>query len=334
MKTIIFILMFMICFATLQSADAARITADIKPQSPESKFTATYQITVPIEYNDGGKIKDMLRDSNWMIQKAADDTDTGSMELAKKLNQKISENDSNAQVSELAVEYLATLSGKSSAASINYKIVLTGTLSGYTIESTSVSPELTLIDMHWRGLSIDVPVIIDGYDINMPISAIAQQEPELYSLLQQHPKAVEMLSENIINADSIMQIPMIDWHFLFDPSGMAGTGRTEYYLDSARSQNSHAVKDSVFESFKEDTDYKIGIIWPADSANIRIAGFAVIDKLEGVEILGVTNSPPEGFAVTSTGDVSLLATYGLPMAIIVAASVIGYFLFKKGTTFF
>jgi hypothetical protein len=56
--------------------------------------------------------------------------------------------------------------------------------------------------------------------------------------------------------------------------------------------------------------------------------------LDDIEILGVVPLPPEGFAVTSTGDVPFTMVYGLPITLTITAAIIGYILLKKGTTFF
>ena len=93
-------------------------------------------------------------------------------------------------------------------------------------------------------------------------------------------------------------------------------------------------KNTVTETFTADSDYVFGIMRPVDSASIRVVGFAALDTLNGVEILGVTPLPPQGFAITTTGDVPFVISYGLPIAMTVAAAIIGYFLFKNRTTFF
>ena len=63
--------------------------ASINPQNPESQFTAKYHTTVQIEYNEGGKITEMLKDKNWIIKKTADTTNLDSIEIASKLDQKM-----------------------------------------------------------------------------------------------------------------------------------------------------------------------------------------------------------------------------------------------------
>ena len=181
------------------------------------------------------------------------------------------------------------------------------------------------------------PVLIDGYDINSPLSAIMEKEPEVYSMVSSHPKVTDLLSSNIMDAQDIQNTPLAHWHFLFDPTGIDSDGSvviTEYSLNSNRLQKGDSVKSTTYEAFVADANYKAGIIQPADSASIRIVGFAALDTLNGIEILGVTPLPPQGFAVTTTGDVPFVITHGLPIAMTVAASVIGYFIFKNRATFF
>jgi len=191
--------------------------------------------------------------------------------------------------------------------------------------------------MGWKEISMTGPVLIDGYDINLPLSAIMEKEPEVYSIISSYPKVTDLLSSNIMDAQGIQNTPLVDWHFLFDPTGIDSDGSvviTEYSLNSNRLQKGDSVKNTTYESFVADANYKAGIIQPADSASIRVVGFAALDTLDGVEILRITPLPPQGFAVTTTGDVPFMITYGLSITMIVAASVIGYFIFKNRTTFF
>ncbi|QLH10829.1 hypothetical protein [Nitrosarchaeum sp. AC2] len=332
------IVVFTSSLFTLSNADAAEFAVNINPQNSESRFTVKYHATINMEYDEGGKIKDILKDKNWTIRKTADPLTHDSIEIASRLNQKISQDGSNAKISDLSVVYQAELRGESNSASIDYLVVLTGTLSDYILSYPSDASRPVLIDMGWRGLSITGPVLVDGYDINLPISAIMEKEPELYSIMLPHPKVISSLSDNILDAEDILHTKLHDWHFLFDPTGLdsdaSGIVITEYSLDANRLYGGNSVKSETSESFMADADYKVTTILPADSANIRIAGFAALDTLDEIEILGVRPLPPEGFAVTSTGDVPFAMVYGLPIIFTVAATIVGYLLFKKGTMFF
>jgi len=328
------IAMIIVSFLSFQSVNAAEITANINPQEPESQFTAKYHTTVQIQYDEGGKLQNILKDKIWTLRKTAESTDSYTADILSRLNQKLSQDGSGARISDLSVVYQAELRGQSNNASIHYTVVLSGTLSGYVITKDA---QRTLIDMGWKGISMTGPVLIDGYDINSPLSAIMEKEPEVYSMISSHPKVTDLLSSNIMDAQDIQNTPLAHWHFLFDPTGIDSDGSvviTEYSLDSNRLQKGDSVKSTTYEAFVADANYKAGITQPADSAIFRIVGFAAIDTLNGMEILGVTPLPPQGFAVTTTGDVPFMITYGLPIAMTVAASVIGYFIFKNRATFF
>ena len=108
----IFLVLIMVSFFALPHANATQINAVINPQNSESQFTAKYYATVSIEHGNESKIKDTLNDSNWTIHKIADVNDSDSIALATKLNQKISEDGSNAKISDLSVEYNETINGK------------------------------------------------------------------------------------------------------------------------------------------------------------------------------------------------------------------------------
>ena len=291
----IFLVLMMIPFFVLPHANATQIDAVINPQNPESQFTSKYYATVSIEYDGESKIKDVLKDKNWTISKTAYVTDSDSIALATKLNQKISEDGSGAKISDLSVEYQATLQGKNNYVSIDYIITLTGTLSNYVLDSDDSSGS-TLVDVNWRGLSVVDPVLIGDYDINSPLSAIIEKEPEIYSLMESHPKIIDLLSENLLDAENIMHYPLSKWHFSYGPMGLGGEisedTMSEYSVVNILTET-YPEKNTVTETFTADNDYVVGIMRPVDSASMRIAGFATIDVVDEIEILGITSLPPD-----------------------------------------
>jgi len=291
----IFLVLMMVSFFALSHANATQINAVINPQNPESQFTAKYYATVSIEHGEESKIKDVLKDRNWTISKTADVNDSDSVALATKLNQKISEDGSSAKISDLSVEYQATLQGKNNYTSINYIITLTGTLSNYVLDSDDSSDSI-LVDVNWRGLSVVDPVLIGEYDINSPLSAIIEKEPEIYSLMEFHPKIIDLLSENLLDAENIMHYPLSKWHFSYGPMGLGGEisedTMSEYSVANILTET-YPEKNTVTETFTADSDYVVGIMRPVDSASMRIAGFATIDVVDEIEILGITSLPPD-----------------------------------------
>ena len=70
-----------------------------------------------------------------------------------------------------------------------------------------------------------VKVNIDGVEINIPINLLRDQEPVAYAVFA-GTEAEDVLNKPLIDADFILEQPLTNWHFLFDPTGInvdAGT---------------------------------------------------------------------------------------------------------------
>ena len=339
-KTIVFALFVgaLIIFGTSSSAWAAQLDARINPDSPSSSIEIKYQRTIFIEYNEGGQIADELRGKFWATSTSAGITNPEVADLMNKINKKIKSDGSLAQLTDLNVDYSAQLNGRALSASIDYKLILEATLSDYIIrERQGQAP--ALIDMGWRGITVEGPVIINGVEINMPISAIKDNDPSVYSKIV-GTEAEELLSQNLINAEGIKNQPLTKWHFLFDPTGInvdAGTvGLDESisgFVVSGYTMGESSFRDGIIgekeyeAQFTVDKAYSVRSIESGDSANVDLIGFANIDSLEGLEIFGVTPNAPEGFGSTSSGQFPVSIIYG--MAGMAAVGGTGIFIFSN-----
>jgi hypothetical protein len=232
------------------------------------------------------------------------------------------------------VDYSVQLIGRGINTSIDYKIILSPTLSFYTIrQGTDTTP--ALIDAAWRGLTVTGPIIIDGVEINQPISAIKTEEPESYSIFQ-GTEAETLLSKNIIDAEGIKNQPLGNWHFLFDPTGInvdASTfGLSEeisgFVVSSFTMGESSIREGRQVESVEEvtiiaDKEYFVRSVQSADSAEIDLIGFAAIESSFGSEAFGVSPTPPEGYATTASGGFPVMIIYGMAgMAVIGAIGIL------------
>ena len=190
--------------------------------------------------------------------------------------------------------------------------------------------------MGWRGMTAEGPVVIDGTDINIPINLIRDQEPVVYTYLT-GTEAEDILSKNLINADFILEQPLTNWHFLFDPTGInvdAGTfGLSEDiagFVVSSWTMGESSFREGiqierVFEAeIQSDETYIIRSVQSSDIGNLAAIGFGALDIIDGVEIAGITPTPPEGYATTSTGGFPIMIVYG--MAGIAAVAGIAFFI--------
>ena len=80
-------------------------------------------------------------------------------------------------------------------------------------------------------------------------------------------------------------------------------------------------------AFTVDRKYIIRSVQSADSANIQVIGFGAIDNLAGLEIIGVTPTPPEGYATTSTGGFPVGIIYGMAAMAVIGGA--GIFIFSN-----
>ncbi|MDH3657432.1 MAG: hypothetical protein OEM77_04775 [Nitrosopumilus sp.] len=322
----------LIVVGTSTPAWAAQLDSRINPNNETSPFKMNYQKTVFIEYPNGGQLFDELRGKEWTIAGTADSTNPGVQELMKKLNNGIADDGSQARISDLNVIYDFHLKARNINTSVDYKVILEGALSDYVITSDA---QRTLVDLGWRGLTAEGEIVIDGVEINIPINILRDQEPEAFAIFDGTP-AEEVLHKHLINADFILEQPLTNWHFLFDPTGInvdAGTfGLSEDiagFVVSSWTMGESSIREGrqverVFEAeVVADQTYIVRSVQSSDQANLYTIGFGALDTLDGVEIAGVTPTPPEGFATTSTGDFPVLIVYG--MAGIAAIAGVAFF---------
>jgi len=314
------LLVGLIVVGTSVPAWAAQLDARINPNNPSSPFSVSYLKTVFIEYPNGGNLFDELRGKQWTVSGTADISNPGVQELLAKLNQKIISDGSQARISDLNVTYDFHLKARNISTSIDYKVILDGTLTNYVITKDS---QRTLIDLGWRGLSVSGEILIDGLDINIPLNIIKTQEPQVYTFFAGN-EAGDLLSKPLINADFILEQPMTNWHFLFDPTGITSDAKT-FGLDesitgfviSTWTMGESSIREGIqiekiFEAeIMSDEKYIIRSVQSADQGNLAAIGFGALDTLEGLEIAGITPRPPEGYATTSTGGFPIMIVYGM-----------------------
>jgi len=315
---------------------AAQMEARINPNSDESFFKVNYQKTVFIEYPSGGTLFDELHTKEWTVSGTADESNPEVQALIDRLNSKIQNDGSGSSISALTVTYDFHLKGRNLNTSIDYRVILEGTLTDYVISKDQTK---TLVDMGWRGLTVTDPVVIDGVEINHPISVLEEDEPIVYNILK-GSEAEEILSKNLIDAEYIKNQPMTNWHFLFDPTGInvdaSGFGLDEsisgfvvsHWTMGESSLREGRQVERVFEAeVVADKNYVVRSVQSADAASLSSIGFGALDTLDGVEIAGVTPTAPKDFATTSTGEFPVLIVYG--MAGMAAIGGIGFFIFSS-----
>ena len=326
----------LIVIGTSAPAFGAQLDVTLNPNNSESTFKMSYLKTVFIEYPNGGVLFDALRGTEWNTSGMADATNPGVQQLMSKLNTGIQQDGSQAKISDLDVIYEFQLKGRNLQTSIDYRVILEGTITNYIITEDS---QKKLVDLGWRGLTTTSSIMIDGLEINIPLDVLKTQEPLLYTTFV-GTEAEDILNRELINADFILEQPLTNWHFLFDPTGINADANTfgldesiQGFVVSSWTMGESSIREGrqverVFEAeVMADETYIVRSVQSSDTANLSSIGFGALDVLDGVEIIGVTPTPPEDYMTTSTGGFPIMIIYG--MAGMAALGGIGFFIFSS-----
>jgi len=314
----------------------AQLDTTLNPNNAESPFKMSYLKTVFVEYPNGGDLFDALGGTQWKTAGTADATNPGVQKLMMELNDGIQQDGSQARVSDLNVIYEFQLTGRNLQTSIDYRVVLEGTITNYIITEDS---QKKLVDLGWRGLTTTSSIVIDGVEINIPLDTLKTEEPILYNTFV-NTEAEDVLNKALMNAHFIVEQPLTNWHFLFDPTGINADANTfgldesiQGFVVSSWTMGESSIREGrqverVYEAeVMADELYIVRSVQSADTANLSSIGFGALDVLDGVEIIGVTPTPPEDYMTTSTGGFPIMIIYG--MAGMAAIGGIGFFIISS-----
>ena len=315
---------------------AAQLDARVNPNTETSPFKIAYLKTVFIEYPNGGNLFDELKGKEWTVDGTADSSNPGVQALMAEINRNITNDGSQAQITDLNVSYDFHLKARNINTSVDYRVILEGELSNYVITDDG---HRSLVDMGWRALSTDKEVIINDVEINIPINLLRDNEPEVYTYFA-GTEVEEILVKPLINADFILEQSLTNWHFLFDPTGINVDASTfglsdeiSGFVVSSWTMGESSIREGrqverVFEAeIMADQLYVVRSVQSSDTAHLSTVGFGTYDTLDGIEIVGVTPTPPDDYMTTSTGDFPVMIVYG--MAGMAAIGGIGFFIFSN-----
>jgi hypothetical protein len=320
-------------------AFAAQLNWDAKTYESAQTPKFTFQRSVFIEYPDGGSIAEALRNQDVSMDFTVDSSSPGAQELIDRINEHLVAAQSTSHVTDIKIEYHASMFGRGEIASVDYRVIVIPTIDGFLIrEYSEGSP--ALFDVIWRGLKVDGPVPITTeefgtVDINQPLSFFKANFPDVASQIT--GDAQEILAMGLIDATDIGALPLSQWHSLFDPTGIsADTARYGFsgakvvvssFTMGESSFREGQIKEKEFEaSFTSDKTYHVRTVQSGDSANIFLAGYASPDKVGEHEVVGVSAIVPTTAAQTSSGSFPIFIIYG--MAGMAAAGAGGFFYYS------
>jgi len=303
---------------------SSQLEVTIDPNSDTAIAKMTYQRAINIDYSDGGKLAETMNGMSKEISFSVDSSNSGIQSLISKINSYTLSQGSQAQITDLTLEYKTLMTGRSTSMSVDYSITLHPTIHNFVIKQGSGNSP-TLIDVDWRGFGVVGPVVINtpaygDVEINLPISTFDRFTPSL-ALSLKSSDAGEIMSTRLMDGDEIKAQPIGNWHFLFDPTGI-GADASQYGFQTGSVISSFTmgesslreglIREQVHESaFSSDKIYRVTTYESSGNASIDIIGFANRDTLGNSEIFGVTPNAPEGYASTSSGEFPAFILYGM-----------------------
>ena len=215
---------------------SSQLEVTIDPNSNIAFAKMTYQRSINIDYSDGGNLAESMPGTFSKIAFHADSSDPGMQSLIAKLNSYIVSKGSQANISDLTLDYKTTLTGRATSMSVDYSVILRPTIENFVIKVGSGNSP-TLIDVDWRGFGVLGPIVLStptygNVEVNLPISSFEKFVPAL-GLSLKSSDAGELLNTRLMNGDEIKEQPLGNWHFLFDPTGIQvdALGIAKMYAD-------------------------------------------------------------------------------------------------------
>jgi len=328
LKKSVVIIAFLSIFIVIGSISpvfaSSQLEVTIDPNSDTAIAKMTYQRSINIDYSDGGDLAQKMNGLSKEISFSADSSNPSVQSLISKINSYILSKNSQAQITDLTVEYGTVMTGRTSSMSVDYTVILHPTIQNFVIKAGSGN-DPTLLDTDWRGFGAVGPVVIStptygDVEINMPISSFERFTPAL-ALSLKASDAGELLSTRLMDGDEIKAQPIGNWHFLFDPTGI-GADASQYGFQTGSVISSFTmgesslreglIREQVHEStFSSDKIYRVTTYESSGNASIDIIGFANRDTLGNSEIFGVKPNAHEGYETTSSGEFPAYILYGM-----------------------
>ena len=277
-------------------------------------FTGIRFIT--IQYPPGSQLAKEFDGKNERVTFTMNSTEDGMNQLISTINQVLrTEKQSPVQIVNATLDYTASIRGEADKVSLAYKVVLKPTISRFVLERNS--EQGTIVDLDWRGIVINQPIILDSQEygminVNYPIGLLQVTHPDFAQKIL-NSSAAQIINDPLFTFQEI-GAPMDRWHFLFDPTGSqagaAGAGYIEegqskvvsiYSLgESSFREGTHSAVEKNAVATIDGTQMSLHASTPPPSGQIQLTGFARTAQAGGGELAFVTSQAPAG-TTTATG---------------------------------
>ncbi|MDE1813831.1 MAG: hypothetical protein KGH87_00895 [Thaumarchaeota archaeon] len=291
MKTLCLSMIIVVLSLTLPTAFAsvdlnAYMAINGHPVTPTFKFSKS----VLIDYSSGSTLQKELDGKNVTVAFTDDSGNNPSIQsFVDKLNVDIAnERRTSSSITNLTIQYEATIHGDAKQATVDYFVTLKPILVNYVISSGGGDVS-TVLDASWIGFSIKDPVVIitkqyGDLEINFPLGIIQNQLPEVYDILKGIPQE-NILKANLMDASPLVGRPIDQWNTLFDPTctldeaaGYEYAGQkvavTEFAYGQSNPYQASLKPKTADIDFTADSKYHVTTIEKASTGTIGVEGHA------------------------------------------------------------
>lgn len=301
----------------VSQAYAADVHAFLVPSRNSAEGSFIGVKTVTLSYQQGSAIAQELDGENRRISFTVNGTagqqdSSGIGEAINAINAALLEAQSPVQASAATISYTAVIRGDPSRTTISYKTEIKPVLENYLLEDQGASQ---IIDLEWRGLAIDSPVVVNApdigeIDVNHPSGLLQALYPNVATKLL-NTDAREVLVDPILNFEEF-DAPLSSWHQLFDPVGAYGEsvglqGTEGAQVLSVYSLGESSLREGTHTAVEKDAsvsvdgaNIQVHSTTPPPNGQITVAGYSAVQESEGTEFAVVTLEAPAGVQ-TSTG---------------------------------
>ena len=293
MRNVVFMVLVCISMST-PFATAAQLDAVVLADGSSIEPSFQFLKVIYIQYPDGGELSEILQGMEQTISFTADSGDGTDNRIVEQVNQSLGRISSSAVATSATINYQSTLHGNEEYAVLEYKVNIKPVITDHIIAR---SFEKSTVDANWRGISIGEPVIVQTvygpFNVNSPRAALDVMVPEVSERLDD----VAILELPIIDASGILELPLNEWHSLFDNTAIISdakeynyTGKyviTHYTMGTCDIFRGlcDADNEDIIEEIILDKTYTIKIVESDNDASIAFEGYVDTESnAEGQEV--------------------------------------------------
>lgn len=309
---------------------AVDLNAELSSKGILEKPTFRFVETAFVDYHNGGKLRDVLSQQNTSISFTADSSNPSVQDLISQVNTYLSQElKSPTRVTDMFVDYHASIAGGENSATIDYSLTLVPTISNYIVGK--YSGDTTVVDAGWMGISLSGPVVMKTakygiVDISRLAGVVHKILPNL-EIVDSHLQ--QILDHDLIDSSSLVQQPVSNWQHMFDPAYIITETSGWGYNGSKIPITTYTVGESLIGvaqntvtntvDFTMDRNYEIQTVQHASSATIQIDGHANLAVLGGQMTFTTSpqseNSNPSPSTGLSVQMIYAMAGFGVVVAI-------------------